>query len=96
MTSDNPAVFLREVQEFVLPLLPSHALHGSFTPGETMLSLQPIHRDGVVEVNRRVAMAATRFCFHSENSLWILNLMKKRHLLRPFAFPGRKNRIARQ
>lgn len=90
ITSDNPAVFLREIQEFVLPLLPSRALHGSFTPGETKLSLQPIHRTGVVEVNRRLAREASRFCFHNENSLWILNLMNKRHMVRPFAFPGKK------
>ncbi len=90
ITSDNPAVFLGEIQEFVLPLRPARALHGSFTPGETKLSLQPIPRVGVVEVNRRIAMEASRFCFHHGNSVWILNLMKKRHPLRPFAFPGQK------
>ncbi len=93
VTGDNPAFFPihfyldTEDSELVFPLSPSAAFHGSLAHGSKKLGFITGSRPVIIELNRRIALNATRFTFCHERADWLLRLMKRaHHPFRPIRF----------
>jgi hypothetical protein len=82
LTSDNPAFFfdcwgLASAQsELTFPLTSTIAVHASLQEGGD-LTYVPMAQTLVKELNRRTALAATRFLFYHKQEAWLQALAEK-------------------
>lgn len=83
MTTDNPMFFFegyglgKPQSEFVFPLSPLRAIHGSWQPVEIGKQLVIVNEDAVNEINHRIATTTERLAFYSEPVDWIFPLLER-------------------
>lgn len=83
LTSDDPGSFFHcfglgtEKSELIFPISSEVALHASHQP-RPWRRILTIHQRLVKEINRRIAVGASRFVYYHERANWIRELVKNR------------------
>lgn len=83
MTTDNPMFFFEGYglgspqSEFVFPLSPLRAIHGSWQTPSRGKDLVIVNEDAVNEINHRIATTTERLAFYPEPVDWIFPLLER-------------------
>jgi hypothetical protein len=83
ITTDNPAFFFSSyglkgaLAELSFPLSSTHALHGCWQSNGFDLSFLQATKNGVKEINRRLASGAERLAFYHKPAPWLLTILGK-------------------